>query len=106
MTTDRNPGMPEVGDVLDGRYQLLRDLGRGAAGVVYEARHLFTGRFVAVKLLLAQARRADHAELRARLEREGRALSSIRHPGVVEVLDGGLTPEGFSYLVLEMLEGR
>jgi serine/threonine-protein kinase len=95
-----------VGDVLDGRYQLLRDLGRGAAGVVFEARHLFTGRFVAVKLLLSQATRKGHAELRARLEREGRALASIRHPGVVQVLDGGLTPDGYSYLVLEMLEGR
>ncbi|MGD0524163.1 MAG: serine/threonine-protein kinase [Polyangiaceae bacterium] len=96
----------DVGDVLDGRYQLLRDLGRGAAGIVYEARHLFTGRFVAVKLLVPQARRQDHAKLRARLEREGRALASIHHPGVVEVLDGGLTPEGDSYLVMEMLEGR
>ena len=84
----------------------VRDLGRGAAGIVYEARHLFTGRFVAVKLLLPQVRRKDHAELRARLEREGRALASIHHPGVVEVLDGGLTPEGYSFLVMEMLEGR
>jgi serine/threonine-protein kinase len=106
VTTDRFPAVPDVGDVLDGRYQLLRDLGRGAAGVVYEARHLFTGRFVALKLLHSQVRRTDHAELRARMEREGRALASIRHPGVVEVLDGGVTPEGFSYLVMEMLEGR
>jgi serine/threonine-protein kinase len=104
--TDSRSAMLDVGDVLDGRYQLLRDIGRGAAGVVYEARHLFTGRFVAAKLLVGQARRKDHTELRARLEREGRALASIRHPGVVEVLDGGLTPEGYSFLILEMLEGR
>jgi serine/threonine protein kinase len=42
--------MPEPGERPDGRYQLTRDLGRGAAGVVFEARHLFTGRFVAVKM--------------------------------------------------------
>lgn len=98
--------MPEPGDILDGRYQLLRDLGRGAAGVVFEARHLFTGRFVAVKMVVPGPRSAGVPELRARLQREGRALASIRHPGVVDVLDGGLTPDGAAYLVMEMLEGR
>jgi eukaryotic-like serine/threonine-protein kinase len=99
-------GMLDVGDVLDGRYQLLRDLGRGAAGAVYEARHLFTGRFVAVKILLPQVRRQELEELRERLQREARMLASIRHVGVVEVLDGGLSAAGVPYIVLEMLEGR
>jgi len=95
-----------TGDILDGRYQLLRDLGRGAAGAVFEARHLFTGRFVAVKVVAPGNRMGDPSELRARLQREGQAMSSIRHPGVVEVLDGGVTLDGVSYLVMEMLEGR
>jgi serine/threonine-protein kinase len=98
--------MLEAGDVLDGRYQLLRDLGRGAAGVVFEAKHLFTGRFAAVKVVAAKPGPPSVAELRARLQREGQALASIRHPGVVEVLDGGVTHDGASYLVMEMLEGR
>jgi serine/threonine-protein kinase len=98
--------MPEAGDILDGRYQLVRDLGRGAAGVVFEARHLFTGRFVAVKMVVPGPRSAGITELRARLQREGRALASVRHPGVVEVLDGGVTLDGVSYVVMEMLEGR
>ncbi len=98
--------MPEPGEILDGRYQLMRDLGRGAAGVVFEARHLFTGRFVAVKLVAPGPRPVGLQELRARLQREARALASIRHPGVVEVLDGGITPDGASYIVMEMLEGR
>ena len=97
---------PRVGDLLDGRYQLLRDLGRGAAGAVYEAKHLFTGRFVAVKILLPQVRREEHEEMRVRLQREAQMLASIRHPGVVEVLDGSLTATGVAYVVLEMLEGR
>jgi serine/threonine protein kinase len=95
-----------TGDILDGRYQLLRDLGRGGAGAVFEARHLFTGRFVAVKMVAPEARPGDLAELRARLQREGQALASVRHPGVVEVLDGGVTLDGSSYVVMEMLEGR
>jgi serine/threonine protein kinase len=98
--------MLEAGDILDGRYQLLRDLGRGAAGVVFEARHVFTGRFAAVKVLAPGPGPSNIAELRARLQREGQAMASIRHPGVVEVLDGGVTPDGASYVVMEMLEGR
>src|ERR1019366_8184034 len=89
-----------TGDILDGRYQLLRDLGRGAAGAVFEARHLFTGRFVAVKVVVPSNRMGDPSELRARLQREGQAMSSIRHPRVVEVLDGGVTLDGASYLVM------
>jgi serine/threonine-protein kinase len=98
--------MPAIGDVLDGRYQLLRDLGRGGAGAVYEARHMFTGRFVAVKILLPQVRREEHAEMRERLQREAQMLASIRHAGIVEVLDGSLSATGVAYIVLEMLEGR
>jgi tRNA A-37 threonylcarbamoyl transferase component Bud32 len=97
---------PQVGDLLDGRYQLLRDLGRGAAGTVYEARHVFTGRFVAVKILSSRVRDEEHEEMRERLQREAQMLASIRHPGVVEVLDGTLTATGVAYVVLEMLEGR
>src|SRR5258708_14591933 len=96
----------EVGDILDGRYQLLRDLGGGAAGVVFEARHLFTGRFVAVKIVQPESRSANIPELRARLQREGVALASIHHPGVVDILDGGVTVDGHPYIVLEMLQGR
>lgn len=106
MTGRERRGAFEVGDVLDGRYQLLRELGRGAAGAVYEARHLFTGRFVAVKLVAPQPGTWSLGELRARLEREGRALASIHHPGVVEVLDGGVTSDGAPFIVMEMLNGR
>ncbi len=105
MTGRERRGAFDVGDVLDGRYQLLRELGRGAAGAVFEARHLFTGRFVAVKVVAPQPGTWSLGELRVRLEREGRALASIRHPGVVDVLDGGVT-EGSPFIVMEMLNGR
>src|SRR6202034_3120630 len=68
--------------------------------------NMVTGRFIGAKMLVLRARRKHTPELRARLEREGRALASIHHPGVVEGLDGGLSPEGDSDLVMEMLEGR
>jgi serine/threonine protein kinase len=98
----------KVGDVVDGRYELRRDLGHGAVGHVFEALHRFTGRSVAVKVVApeAAATLAARDELAARLRLEARALASARHPGVVDVLDGGELPDGTPYFVMEMLEGR
>ncbi len=100
-------GRPEfgIGDVIDDRYELIRDLGRGAAGVVFEARHKFTHRRVALKLVSPDTARSAQGELRARLVREARALAAARHPSIVDVLDGGVTSCGTPYVVLEMLEG-
>jgi serine/threonine protein kinase len=100
-------GRPEfrVGDVIDNRYELVRDLGRGAAGIVFEARHKFTHRRVALKLVSPDSPRAVQGELRARLVREARAIAAARHPSIVDVLDGGVTACGTPYIVLEMLEG-
>ncbi len=95
----------KVGDVVDGRYELRRDLGQASAGHVFEAIHRFTGRSVALKLVAAGAVDARE-ELAARLRREARALASVRHPGVVDVLDGGTLPDGTPFFVMEMLEGR
>jgi serine/threonine protein kinase len=104
--TEKRPGTFEVGDVIDRRYELRRDLGRGAAGVVFEARHRFTGRPVALKIVTPDASWSAVSELRARLLREARALAAVRHPGIVDILDGGITDDGTPYIVLEMLEGR
>jgi serine/threonine-protein kinase len=94
-----------VGDVVDKRYELVRDIGRGAAGLVFEARHRFTHRRVALKIVSPDTPRAAQGELRARLLREARALAAARHPNVVDVLDGGIGECGTPYVVLELLEG-
>src|ERR1035437_2590958 len=70
-------------------------------GSVYEARHTFTGRPVALKILHP----GSPVALRERLLREIRVLGAVRHPGVVEVLDAGAFG-GEPYLAMEMLEGR
>jgi uncharacterized protein (TIGR02266 family) len=95
-----------VGDVIDRRYELRRDLGRGGCAVVFEARHVFTGRSVALKIVSPDAAREDKAELRARLMREAQALAAVRHPGVVDILDGGVAENGSPYIVMERLMGR
>ena len=91
----------EIGD----RYTLTRELGRGASGVVFEAIHRFTQRRVAIKMTSSQSPAIAIGELRARLLREARALAAVRHPAIVDVLDGGMARDGTAYIVLELLEG-
>jgi serine/threonine-protein kinase len=100
------PGGVYVGNTIDGRYELRRDLGRGAGGVIFEAVHCFTGRRVALKVVAPDIPHAQLRELRARLAREARALAAVRHPSVVEILDGGVLEDGTPYIVMENLEGR
>jgi serine/threonine protein kinase len=73
-------------------------------GLVFEAHHKFTRRTVAVKLLPDGQRSSNEAH--RRLLREAHALTTIRHPGFVEVLDAGVCDDYGPYVVLEMLEGR
>jgi serine/threonine protein kinase len=95
-----------VGDVVGDRYELKRELGRGAGGLVFEALHRVTHRSTALKIVSPDVPRHLFAEQCVRLEREAQALAAIRHPGVVEVLDGGTLPDGSPFIVLEKLEGR
>jgi len=93
-----------VGGTVDTRYELRRLIARGGMGLVFEAHHRFTRRAVALKLLPEELRRKK--EPRMRLLREAHALTNVRHPGVVEVLDAGVCAEFGPYVVMEMLDGR
>jgi serine/threonine protein kinase len=93
-----------VGETVDTRYELKRLIARGGMGLVFEAHHRFTRRSVALKLLAPEQR--DQKETRRRLLREAHALTAVRHPGFVEVLDAGVCGQHGPYVVLEMLDGR
>ena len=95
---------PQVGDVIDRRYLLVREIDRGGVGAVYEAEHRITQRSVALKLLSEHHRTSP--ESRARLLREARALTLARHRNVVAALDAGELDDGQPYLVMELMEGR
>jgi serine/threonine protein kinase len=94
---------PLIGTVIGGRYQLIRRIGKGGMGLVYEADHLGIGKRVAVKLLLDKY--SDDPEVVARFEREARTASAIGDEHIVEVFDAGVTEDGRSYLVMELLIG-
>src|SRR5450755_1808791 len=94
----------EVGQVLDGKYRIVRLIGKGGMGAVYEATHLLIDRRVAVKELHADAAAAEHAA--TRFEREARAAGRIGSDHVLQIFDVGVLPDGSRYMVSEYLEGE
>lgn len=96
--------MPEVGDVVDGRYRLLEELGRGGMAIVYLAQLDALDREVALKVLFP--RWAEDRKQVTRFAREARAASQIDHDAVVKVYDFGYAPQGFYFLAMERLEGE
>ncbi|MBY0548912.1 MAG: serine/threonine protein kinase [Candidatus Obscuribacterales bacterium] len=89
------------GTVLDGRYKIIRLLGAGGMGRVYEAYHEVLQRRVAVKFLLSVSPQALK-----RFERECQALKSINQQSIPEVYACGTSPDGLSFLVMELCEGK
>ena len=95
-----------IGNVLDEKYLLTRELGRGGMGSVYLATHLGTDRPVALKLIAPQFMREE--EFVERFRREAKAAGRLYHPNVVNVTDFGFARVGnerVAYLVMEYLEG-
>ena len=95
-----------IGQTLDSKYKMTRELGRGGMGTVYLATHLGTERPVAIKIIAPQF--MQRPEFVERFRREARAAGRLRHPNVVNVTDFGFaeTPDGrVAYLVMEYLDG-
>ena len=84
-----------------GRFELVRELGRGGFGVVWEARDRELGRSVAFKAVLAGGQAGVREE---RLLREAEAAARLSHPNIVTLYDVGRSEQG-PYLVLELLNG-
>ncbi len=84
-----------------GEYDLLRELGRGGMGVVFEARHRVLGRRVALKMLLGGVAAADAGRLR----REAEAAARLDHPDIVPVLEAG-EHDGLPYFTMKLVGGE
>jgi serine/threonine protein kinase len=106
---------PMLGRIIDGRYRVVRKLGEGGVGAVYEGEHIEIKKPVAIKVLHGVFSSTE--EFRLRFEREARAASRLEHPSCVTVLDFGrvqrLEPMegavgllGIPYLVMEFVRGQ
>lgn len=100
------PFIDLIGQVLDEKYKIEKQLGQGGMGAVYLATHLGTGRLVALKVIMPQFMNND--EFVERFKREARATGLLRHPNVVNVTDFGFASsknQRIAYLVMEYLNG-
>lgn len=95
---------PEVGQVINNKYRLIRLVGDGGMGSVYEARHELLGTTVALKFLHPELSR--RAGLVQRFLQEARVSAHIQSPHVVRVSDVDQTGAGLAFMVMEYLHGK
>lgn len=105
---------PEDGRLLDasrllpyrllGRYRLDRILGEGGMGTVFVSLDEKLGREVAIKVVRPEL--FDDPGVKARFDREARAVARVKHPGVVAIFDSGNLEDGSAFLVMERLTGK
>src|SRR5947199_2378366 len=104
-------GAAPVGDssqVKLGRYEVVRELGKGAMGIVYLAKDPLIGRLVALKTIRPAAHSDDDEtkEFRQRFIREAQAAGILNHPSIVTVHDIGQDETGMSFIAMEYVEGQ
>ncbi len=92
------------GEIIDGKYRIVRLLGTGGMGAVFEGENTRIRRRVAIKVLHASV--SGSGETVARFEREAQAAGRIGSEHICEVLDLGVLPDESRYMVMEYLDGE
>src|SRR3954471_11632121 len=102
MSTSEAEVPPSTG-LVAGKYQLVRMIGRGGMGSVWEARHVSLGTSSAIKFI--EAEYADSQEARSRFDKEAKAAATIQSKHAIQIYDHGVTDDGKPYIVMELLTG-
>ena len=92
-----------IGEVLDGRYRVVKKIGEGGMGEVYAAEHVHIEKRFAVKLLRPEI--VSNPEAVTRFRQEARSASSIGHNNIIAIEDFGQLPDGRIYMCMELLNG-
>ena len=95
---------PLLGRLIDDKYIVLKRLGQGGMGSVYQAKQLTFGRIVALKILSKTLKRKEEAFKRFQVEAESVAMLS--HPNIVQLYDTSVDSEGNPYIAMECVQGR
>lgn len=93
------------GDLVAHRYRVVRRIGRGGMGAVYEAEHTGSGQRVAVKVLALEPGESGDAEVFFRFYREARITASLKHANTVRLFDFGQSDSGALFMAMELLHG-
>jgi serine/threonine-protein kinase len=93
----------EIGELIEGKYRIIRLIGEGGMGAVYLGENVRISRKVAIKVLHAGL--TENKEVTQRFEREAQAAGRIGNDHILEVLDLGSLPNGDHYIVMEYLDG-
>jgi serine/threonine-protein kinase len=96
--------LPAAGSTFGGKYEIVRIVGQGGMGVVFEARHLRLHQRVAIKMLLPTVLHLP--DVKSRFEREARAAGQLRNRNVARIIDVDVSEAGLPFMVMEYLEGR
>jgi serine/threonine protein kinase len=95
---------PLIGTVVSDRYRIIRKVGEGGMGAVYQAEHALIEKRIALKILFADLTR--RADLVMRFLQEAKSASRIVHENVIDISDFGQSPDGLVYIAMEFLEGQ
>jgi eukaryotic-like serine/threonine-protein kinase len=95
---------PLIGRVLSERYRIVRKIGEGGMGAVYQAEHALIEKKIALKILFQDLTRRP--DLVARFLQEAKSASRIGHENVIDISDFGQSPEGLVFIAMEYLEGQ
>jgi hypothetical protein len=95
---------PLIGKVLSERYRIVRKIGEGGMGAVYQAEHALIEKKIALKILFQDLTRRP--DLIARFLQEAKSASRIGHENVIDISDFGQSPEGLVFIAMEYLDGQ
>ncbi len=91
----------DAGAVVDGRYRIVREIGAGGMGTVYEVERVSDGRPLALKVLSSMGGSAEMT----RFAREAQIVAQLSHPNIVSIVDVDVAASGFFYIVMELISG-